>query len=202
MADVADATFPITNRNRVKRTPDRGRFDKATVYNILDSAMVAHISYVIDGQPFCTPTGFWREDDKLYWHGSSASRMIRAESPGVVMEIDAFHLDLPAVQEEPTVGIVGDRADAERRGDAIVVRHARLQSVQHRRLNGPEHRCAHDQLLLDLARSSERSLGARDFPASAAGLTRVSGACNKCHTTFRVPVKVGPEDLPAERDAE
>src|ERR1700710_2883784 len=93
MADVADATFPITNRNRVKRTPDRGRFDKATVYNILDSAMVAHISYVIDGQPFCTPTGFWREDDKLYWHGSSASRMIRAESPGVPVCVTVTHLD-------------------------------------------------------------------------------------------------------------
>ena len=42
--------------------------------------MLAHIAYVIDGQPYCTPTGFWREDDRLYWHGSSASRMIRAAS--------------------------------------------------------------------------------------------------------------------------
>jgi uncharacterized protein len=93
MADVADANYPITNRNRVKRTPDRGRFDKATVYNILDSAMVAHIAYVIDGQPFCTPTGFWREDDKILWHGSSASRMIRSQSAGVPVCVTATHLD-------------------------------------------------------------------------------------------------------------
>ena len=93
MADFADTSFPVTNRNRVRRKPDRGRFDRATVYDILDAAMVAHIAYVIDGQPYCTPTGFWREDDKLYWHGSSASRMIRSQSAGVPVCVTATHLD-------------------------------------------------------------------------------------------------------------
>jgi nitroimidazol reductase NimA-like FMN-containing flavoprotein (pyridoxamine 5'-phosphate oxidase superfamily) len=88
-----DTSFPITNRNRVRRRQERGRFDRATVYDILDSAMVAHIAYVIDGQPYCTPTGFWREDDKLYWHGSSASRMIRGQSSGVPVCVTATHLD-------------------------------------------------------------------------------------------------------------
>jgi nitroimidazol reductase NimA-like FMN-containing flavoprotein (pyridoxamine 5'-phosphate oxidase superfamily) len=88
-----DTSFPITNRNRVRRRQERGRFDRATVYDILDSAMVAHIAYVIDGQPYCTPTGFWREDDKLYWHGSSASRMIRGQSAGVPVCVTATHLD-------------------------------------------------------------------------------------------------------------
>jgi nitroimidazol reductase NimA-like FMN-containing flavoprotein (pyridoxamine 5'-phosphate oxidase superfamily) len=55
--------------------------------------MVAHIAYTIDGQPYCTPTGFWREDDKLYWHGSSASRMIRSQSAGVPVCVTATHLD-------------------------------------------------------------------------------------------------------------
>jgi nitroimidazol reductase NimA-like FMN-containing flavoprotein (pyridoxamine 5'-phosphate oxidase superfamily) len=87
------ASFPISDRNRLRRRHERGRFDKATVYDILDSAMVAHIAYVIDGQPFCTPTGFWREDDTLYWHGSSASRMIRAQSAGLPVCLTATHLD-------------------------------------------------------------------------------------------------------------
>jgi hypothetical protein len=90
---ITGNTFPITNRNRVRRKPDRGRFDRATVYDILDSAMVAHIAYTIDGQPYCTPTGFWREDDTLYWHGSSASRMIRSQSAGVPVCVTATHLD-------------------------------------------------------------------------------------------------------------
>src|ERR1700761_3494156 len=86
-------SFPITNRNRVRRRPERGRFDRATVYDILDSAMVAHIAYTIAGQPYCTPTGFWREGDRLYWHGSSASRMIRTQAKGVPVCVTVTHLD-------------------------------------------------------------------------------------------------------------
>lgn len=85
--------FPITERNRLRRRHERGRFDRATVYDILDSAMVAHIAYVIDGQPFCTPTGFWREEDRLYWHGSAASRMIRNQAEGLPVCLTATHLD-------------------------------------------------------------------------------------------------------------
>ena len=90
---MPDTSFPITNRNRLRRRHERGRFDKATVYDILDSAMLAHIAYVIDGQPFCTPTGFWREEDSLYWHGSSASRMIRNQAAGLPVCLTATHLD-------------------------------------------------------------------------------------------------------------
>jgi len=86
-------TFPITERNRLRRRHERGRFDKATVYDILDAAMVAHIAYVLDGQPFCTPTGFWREGDHLYWHGSAASRMVRFQSSGVPVCVTVTHLD-------------------------------------------------------------------------------------------------------------
>jgi hypothetical protein len=93
MAAPTNETFPVTRRNKVTRRPQRGRYDKATVYDILDAAMVAHIAYVMDGQPFCTPTGFWREGDRLYWHGSSASRMIRFQSPGVPVCATVTHLD-------------------------------------------------------------------------------------------------------------
>ncbi|MDE2333189.1 MAG: pyridoxamine 5'-phosphate oxidase family protein [Rhodospirillales bacterium] len=75
-------TFPLTRRNRVVRRPMRGHYDKATVYDILDRALVCHLAYVIDGQPYCTPTAFWRDGDTLYWHGSAASRMIRNQGQG------------------------------------------------------------------------------------------------------------------------
>jgi hypothetical protein len=88
-----DDSFPVSNRNRLRRRHERGRFDRATIYDILDSAMVAHIAYVIDGQPYCTPTGFWREGDRLYWHGSSASRMIRSQSAGLPVCVTVTHLD-------------------------------------------------------------------------------------------------------------
>ena len=85
--------YAITTRNKIKRRHERGRYDKAAVHAILDSALAAHISYVMDGQPYCTPTAFWREGEHLYWHGSSASRMIRFQGPGVPVCVTVMHLD-------------------------------------------------------------------------------------------------------------
>jgi len=87
------ASFPITKINKVKRRHDRGRYDKATVYDILDAALICHIAYAIDGRPYCTPTAFWREGDHLYWHGSSASQMIKAQRGGLPVCLTVSHLD-------------------------------------------------------------------------------------------------------------
>src|SRR5476651_813533 len=89
---MSDA-YPITRRNKVVRRYQRGFYDKPTVHAILDGALLAHIAYVMDGQPFCTPTAFWREGERLYWHGSSASRMIRFQKPGVPVCLTVTHLD-------------------------------------------------------------------------------------------------------------
>jgi nitroimidazol reductase NimA-like FMN-containing flavoprotein (pyridoxamine 5'-phosphate oxidase superfamily) len=86
-------SYPVTRRNKVVRRHRRGFYDKPTVHAILDSALLAHISCVMDGQPFCTPTGFWREGEQLFWHGSSASRMIRFQKPGVPVCVTVTHLD-------------------------------------------------------------------------------------------------------------
>jgi nitroimidazol reductase NimA-like FMN-containing flavoprotein (pyridoxamine 5'-phosphate oxidase superfamily) len=86
-------SFPVSERNKVRRLHERGSYDKKAVYAVLDAAMVCHIAYVIDGQPYCTPTAFWREGDHLYWHGSSASRMLRQQKPGVPVCLTVTHLD-------------------------------------------------------------------------------------------------------------
>jgi len=90
---MSSSDFEITARNKVVRRPHRGKYDKATVYDILDAAMLCHIAYVIDGQPYCTPTAFWREGDKLYWHGSSASRMLRNQITGIPVCVTVTHMD-------------------------------------------------------------------------------------------------------------
>ena len=87
------ASFPVTKVNKVKRLYERGRYDKATIYDILDTAMICHIAYVINGRPYNTPTGFWREGDHLYWHGSSASQMIKAQRDGLPVCLTVTHLD-------------------------------------------------------------------------------------------------------------
>ncbi|MCV3738415.1 pyridoxamine 5'-phosphate oxidase family protein [Rhizobium sp. TRM96647] len=86
-------SYPVSDRNRLKRRHDRGRYDHASVHAILDAAMLCHVSYVIEGQPYCTPTLFWREGTRLYWHGSSASRMLRHLQAGTPACLTVAHLD-------------------------------------------------------------------------------------------------------------
>ena len=85
--------YPVSDVNRVKRLNERGSYDRAAVHAILDAAALCHIAYVVDGRPYCTPTLFWREGDHLYWHGSSASRMLRHESAGEPVCVTVSHLD-------------------------------------------------------------------------------------------------------------
>ena len=93
MADESALRYPVDQMNKVRRRHERGFYDRATVHAILDAAALCHVSYVIDGQPYCTPTLFWREDSTLYWHGSSASRMLRNLSKGEPACLTVTHLD-------------------------------------------------------------------------------------------------------------
>jgi len=77
MSDTSTATLPVTARTRLRRLPERGVFDRAAIYRILDDAFVCHLAFVVDGQPFAIPTGYARLGDALYLHGSAASRMVR-----------------------------------------------------------------------------------------------------------------------------
>jgi uncharacterized protein len=86
-------SFAPTPRSRVRRHPERAHYDRDTVFAILDSALMCHIGYVIDGRPYVTPTLFWREGERLYWHGSSASRMLRTQRNGIPVCITVSHVD-------------------------------------------------------------------------------------------------------------
>ena len=85
--------FKKNSRNRVKRGHKRALYDEATVYGILDSHFLCHVAFQIDGQPHVIPTSFWREGNRLYWHGSSASHMIRHLSGGNPATVCVTHLD-------------------------------------------------------------------------------------------------------------
>lgn len=72
---------------RVKRNPKRGHYDKETVYAILDEAFLCHVAFVHEGYPVVIPTLFGRDDDTIYIHGSSASRLIRDLRGGISVSI-------------------------------------------------------------------------------------------------------------------
>jgi uncharacterized protein len=93
MAEQGAPSYAVDAMNRVKRRQERGFYDHATVHAVLDAAALCHVSYVVEGQPFCTPTLFWREGSRLYWHGSNASRMLRNLSEGEPTCLTVTHLD-------------------------------------------------------------------------------------------------------------
>jgi uncharacterized protein len=64
-------------RTRVRRLHEKAAYDLATVHAILDAMPVAHVGHIVDGFPVVTPTLQWRIGDRIYWHGSAASRMQR-----------------------------------------------------------------------------------------------------------------------------
>jgi nitroimidazol reductase NimA-like FMN-containing flavoprotein (pyridoxamine 5'-phosphate oxidase superfamily) len=69
--------FPVTERSRIRRLHQRGSHDAQAVHAVLDAAPLCHVGYVIDGEPYVTPTIHWREGNRVYWHGSAASRFLR-----------------------------------------------------------------------------------------------------------------------------
>lgn len=93
MPDETTVSYPVDGVNQVKRRHDRGFYDHATVHAVLDAAAMCHVSYVVDGNPYCTPTLFWREGNRLYWHGSNSSRMLRNLSGGEPTCLTVTHLD-------------------------------------------------------------------------------------------------------------
>ena len=90
-------TFTPTERTQVRRLPKRAVYDKEQVYAILDEGFVCHVGFVADGQPYVIPTGYGRDGDRIYIHGSAASRMVRTLDQGVnvcvtVTLVDGFVL--------------------------------------------------------------------------------------------------------------
>ncbi len=91
--EAAPHDFPPTEKTRVKRLHERGHYDRETVYAILDAGFICHVGYIIDNQPYVTPTSYWRERDRVYWHGSSASRMLRTIAKGIKVCLTVTHVD-------------------------------------------------------------------------------------------------------------
>jgi nitroimidazol reductase NimA-like FMN-containing flavoprotein (pyridoxamine 5'-phosphate oxidase superfamily) len=75
-------SFTPSERTRVVREPQRGVYDRETIYRILDEGLVCHVGFATDGQPFVIPTLYARIGDAIYFHGSAASRMLRGVSEG------------------------------------------------------------------------------------------------------------------------
>jgi len=72
---------------RVRRKPERARYDSAAAYAVLDAAPFSHVATIRDGRPVVLPMAHGRIGDMLVLHGSPAAglfRDIRRGSPACV----------------------------------------------------------------------------------------------------------------------
>jgi nitroimidazol reductase NimA-like FMN-containing flavoprotein (pyridoxamine 5'-phosphate oxidase superfamily) len=93
MSEKTNEANAPSSRTVIRRYSWLAKYDRETINAILDAALVCHIGYVFDGQPFVTPTNFWRIEDHVYWHGSAASRMLRGQETGIPICFTVTHLD-------------------------------------------------------------------------------------------------------------
>lgn len=85
--------FEVTERTRLRRAHQRSVTERDEVYRVLDAGLECHVGYVIDGQPYVTLTAYLRLGDRVYWHGSSASRMLKQLRKGVSVCFTVSFLD-------------------------------------------------------------------------------------------------------------
>jgi nitroimidazol reductase NimA-like FMN-containing flavoprotein (pyridoxamine 5'-phosphate oxidase superfamily) len=99
---MPEGNLKKTQSTTLNRNPARADYDRDVVNQIIDATPLCHVSYVIDGRPYVTPTLQWREGDTIFWHGSSASRFLRqivgkevcmaiTHFDGFVLARSAFH---------------------------------------------------------------------------------------------------------------
>ncbi|GHH93152.1 pyridoxamine 5'-phosphate oxidase family protein [Streptomyces capillispiralis] len=89
-------TYPPTGRTVPTRSPDRAAYDKELVHAILDEGYVCHLGFVRDGAPVVLPTLYARVGERLYVHGSTGSRPLRAAGqagPGLPVCLTVTHVD-------------------------------------------------------------------------------------------------------------
>ncbi|MGD1912628.1 MAG: pyridoxamine 5'-phosphate oxidase family protein [Rivularia sp. (in: cyanobacteria)] len=82
-----------TQRSQIKRKAKRGNYETQVIYDILDEALICHVGFTTNNQPFVIPTAYGRVEDKLYIHGSPASRMLRNLSQGIEICVTVTLLD-------------------------------------------------------------------------------------------------------------
>ncbi|MFN2118464.1 MAG: pyridoxamine 5'-phosphate oxidase family protein [Candidatus Promineifilaceae bacterium] len=85
--------FELTAKNRVRRVPNRGSYDKKSVYEIVDQALIGHVGFAVDGEPFVIPTLIARKDNQLLLHGAATSRLMQHIQTAAPICVAVTHVD-------------------------------------------------------------------------------------------------------------
>ena len=86
-------TFPKTRRSQLKRIADRGHYDRASIYAVLDAGLIAHVGIAPEGQPVVIPVLYARLEDEIVFHGAKASRLLQVLQSGGELCVTVTLLD-------------------------------------------------------------------------------------------------------------
>jgi uncharacterized protein len=137
MSNSSENVLPVTQRTKIRRVPQRGQYERQVIYDILDEGLVCHVGFAVNGQPFVIPTAYGRIEDKLYIHGSPASRMLRSLQnaievcvtvtllDGLVLARSAFHHSM----NYRSVVVFGTAAIVESPEEKLAALHAFTEHV-------------------------------------------------------------------------
>ncbi|MGE5514302.1 MAG: pyridoxamine 5'-phosphate oxidase family protein [Bacteroidota bacterium] len=86
-------TLPPTPRSTARRRAQRASHDVEGIAAVLDEALVAHVGFVQDGQPFVIPTNAWRVGDALHFHCARNGRMAEVMGAGAPLCVTVTLMD-------------------------------------------------------------------------------------------------------------
>jgi uncharacterized protein len=72
----SDRMLSSTPRTRHRRMKENGRTEPAELRAVLAAGRIAHLGVVIDGHPMVVPTVYGFDEERIYLHGSVASRSL------------------------------------------------------------------------------------------------------------------------------
>ena len=143
---------PGTERTRVRRIRERGRYDLESIREVLDANQIGHLAYVADGEPRVIPTLYMRQGDYVYLHGNRQAAFLRhlaagglgalsvMRADGIVVARSGFHCSMnyrsvivfgegEAVPADEHEAVLDAFVDALIPGHAGVVRRATPQEL-------------------------------------------------------------------------
>ncbi|WP_367136239.1 pyridoxamine 5'-phosphate oxidase family protein [Saccharothrix sp. HUAS TT1] len=207
-------TLSPTDRSTIKRGRKRAVTERGALHAVLDAALVCHLAVVVDGAPLVLPTGYGRDGDTLYLHGSTGARSLREAATGVPVCVGVTILDGVVYARSVFDNSMNYRAavihgtavpvtdpDAKLHGLRVLTEHLAPGSWDYARPPTAKEVAATSLLALDLAEASVkiRSGPPDDEPEDVAANERWAGVL-PLRTVWDAPVPdpelVGDWDVP------
>jgi nitroimidazol reductase NimA-like FMN-containing flavoprotein (pyridoxamine 5'-phosphate oxidase superfamily) len=195
------APLSPTERTTLGRRKVRAVTDRAALYALLDEALICHLGVVRDGSPLVLPTGFGRDGDTLYLHGSTGASSLRIAETGLDVCVTVTLLDgivyarsinNHSMNYRSAVVLGNARpvldADAKLHSLRVISDHLAPGSWEHARAVNAKEFAAVSVLALDLAEASlkVRATGPGDDTADVEANTSWAGVL-PIHTVFGEP---------------